>query len=90
LVGRPLPASRSGAIASGNAASPNGTFEQNEVYDPRTDRWETLAPMPTPRHGVAAVPIDDQIYVIAGADRQGYGAVRSLEVYTVPAGKSCL
>ena len=30
-------------------------YGQNEAYDPQTDRWESYAPMPTPRHGLGAV-----------------------------------
>lgn len=30
-----------------------GTFEENEAYDPATDTWEELAPLPTPATGSA-------------------------------------
>jgi N-acetylneuraminic acid mutarotase len=38
----------------GNVNRPDGVFSQNEAYDPRTNSWETLTPMPTPRHGIGA------------------------------------
>lgn len=36
-------------------------------YDPAADRWEPLAPMPTPRGAGAAVALNGKIYVIGGA-----------------------
>ena len=51
-------------------------FGQNESYDPKTDRWQSHAPMPTPRHAVGAVAIGDWIYVAGGGAVTG-GAVQS-------------
>lgn len=97
----PLPTGRSGHAAAvvrsclyvfggeGNAASPSGVFPQNEAYDPRTNSWESLAPMPAPRHGIGAAVIGDRIFIPGGATVQGFGVTPVLEVYTVPAGKSC-
>jgi N-acetylneuraminic acid mutarotase len=73
----------------GNPSRPDGVFPQNEVYDPRTDRWESLAPMATPRHGIGAVTVGDRIVIPGGATQQGFGASAANEVYTPPAGKSC-
>ena len=36
------------------------------VYDPTTDAWRPLAPMPTPRGAGWAVAVNDKIYVIGG------------------------
>lgn len=73
----------------GNASRPDGVFPQNEAYDPRSNTWEALAPMPTPRHGIGAVAMGDRIFIPGGATAQGFGATAAHEVYTVPAGKSC-
>jgi N-acetylneuraminic acid mutarotase len=73
----------------GNASRPDGVFPQNEAYDPRANTWETLAPMPTPRHGVGAVAVGDRIFIPGGATQQGFGTTAAHEVYQVPAGKSC-
>jgi N-acetylneuraminic acid mutarotase len=51
-------------------------FGQNESYDPRTETWQSHAPMPTPRHAVAATVIGDWIYVAGGGAVTG-GAVQS-------------
>ncbi len=48
-----------------------GVFFQNEAYDPATDTWATMAPMPTPRHGTGAAVVGDAIYIPGG------GLVRS-------------
>lgn len=37
------------------------------MYDPATDSWKELAPMPTPRGSANAVAVDGKIYVIGGA-----------------------
>jgi len=39
---------------------------KNQVYDPKTDTWKNLSPMPTPRHGLDMVSIHGKIYVIGG------------------------
>jgi hypothetical protein len=36
----------------------------NEVYDPRTDTWETKAPLPNPKEAITANVIDNKIYVV--------------------------
>ena len=51
-------------------------FGQMESYDPAADAWQHHAPMPTPRHAVAAVGIGDRIYVAGGGAVTG-GAVQS-------------
>ena len=66
----------------GNAAAATGVFPQVEAYDTVTNTWETLAPMPTPRHGMGAGVVDGRIYVPGGADRQGFGAVATHEILT--------
>jgi N-acetylneuraminic acid mutarotase len=51
-------------------------FGQMESYDPKADTWQSHAPMPTPRHAVAATVIGDWIYVAGGGAVTG-GAVQS-------------
>ena len=41
-----------------------GTFNNNERYDPETDTWSLELPMPTARHGLGIVSIDDKIFAV--------------------------
>jgi N-acetylneuraminic acid mutarotase len=59
----------------GNTADPRGLFDQNEAYDPRTNAWSRLAPMPTPTHGlVGAAFVNGGIHLPGGAVTQGGGS----------------
>lgn len=81
----PMPTGRSGHAGAvlrdklftfggeGNPNSPVGIFGETEVYDPDTDTWKSLDPMPTPRHGVGAATVGNRIYVPGGATQQGGG-----------------
>ena len=66
----------------GNRMSSTGVFPQVEAYTPATDTWETLAPMPTPRHGMGAAVVGNRLYVPGGATQQGFGAVATHEILT--------
>ena len=37
-----------------------------EMYDPSTDRWAAVEPLPAARYGRAAVTIGEVIYVVGG------------------------
>ncbi len=39
------------------------------AYDPKTDAWEPMPPMPTPRHGLGAIVLDQSIYLVGGAKK---------------------
>ncbi len=90
-----MPTARAGAacavidgrlIVAGGERNPapesRGVFAEVEAYDPATDRWESLEPMPTPRHGVGAAAWDGRMYIAGGADQQAAGAVAVHEVFT--------
>lgn len=61
----------------GNRTPPvtTGVFPQVEVYDPASDSWESLPPMPHPRHGLGAAALGGRIFLPGGADREGFGPV---------------
>ena len=42
-----------------------------EVYDAATNRWTALTPMPTPRHGLTAIPFEGRIHVLSGGPQPG-------------------
>jgi hypothetical protein len=44
----------------------NTFLNVNEQYDPKTDTWITMAPMPTPRQGFSIVACDGKIYCMGG------------------------
>jgi hypothetical protein len=50
---------------------PIRTFNNNEKYDPKTNKSTSEPLMPTARHGLAAVAINDKIYVISGGPIPG-------------------
>jgi N-acetylneuraminic acid mutarotase len=50
-----------------------GTYRTHEAYDPKTNGWQRLPPMPTPRHGVAVAEIGGKIYAVSGSNVAGGG-----------------
>jgi hypothetical protein len=44
-----------------------------DAYDPATDSWRSMAPMPNPRHGIQGAVCNGGIYIAGGADDQGGG-----------------
>ncbi len=90
----PLPVARGGAAAGvvggriivaggeGNPANPKGVFPNVDLYDPTTNKWSSLDPMLTPRHGTGGAVIGNTFYVPGGADHQNYGAVPTVEAIT--------
>lgn len=56
----------------GNDGGPRGLFPENEVYDPKTDTWQRLEPIPTPVHGVTgAAYVDGWIHLPGGGVASG-------------------
>ena len=66
----------------GNPAVPSGVFPQVEAYHPATNTWDSLAPMPVPRHGMGAAAWNGSLYVPGGATTDGFGAVATHEIFT--------
>jgi N-acetylneuraminic acid mutarotase len=64
------------------SASGNGVFAENEEYDPRAQTWRAVRPLPTPRHGMNAIAIDDTIFVIGGGPVAGFGVTAANEGFT--------
>ncbi|HNT53396.1 MAG TPA: LuxR C-terminal-related transcriptional regulator [Anaerolineaceae bacterium] len=48
-----------------------------EVYDPRSDSWESLAPLPKPLSGYALAGLEGRLFVFGGWDGQNF----STDVY---------
>ena len=66
----------------GNPDAASGVFPQVEAYTASSNTWESLEPMPTPRHGMGAAASGDRLYVPGGAGVQGFGAVATHEILT--------
>jgi N-acetylneuraminic acid mutarotase len=47
------------------------TYNENEGFDLKTNRWVTLAPMPTGGHGFGAATVGSNLYIISGAKGRG-------------------
>lgn len=60
-------------VFGGEWFSPDGggVYAESWEYDPREDRWRSVAAMPRPRHGLGAVALEDGIYVCGGASLPG-------------------
>jgi N-acetylneuraminic acid mutarotase len=43
-----------------------GAFRAIEAYEPLTNTWSALPPMPMPRHGVAGAVIGNRLYLVSG------------------------
>jgi N-acetylneuraminic acid mutarotase len=62
---------------------PIGTFNNNEKYDPATNKWTSDATMPIARHGLVAVSIDNKIYVIGGGPEPGGSGSNLNEIFHI-------
>jgi hypothetical protein len=49
------------------------TYDENEAFDLKTNRWVKLAPMPTGRHGFGAAALGANLYIASGARGRGAG-----------------
>jgi N-acetylneuraminic acid mutarotase len=50
------------------------TYDENEGFDLKSNRWVKLAPMPSGRHGFGAAALGNYLYVASGAGGRGAGA----------------
>lgn len=55
-------------VAGGEVQTPGmlGAFRAFEAYDPASNSWSVLPPMPFPRHGHAGGIVDGQFHVVSG------------------------
>lgn len=68
----------------GNSATPEATFRQNEEYDPAANTWRTMAPMPTPRHGLYGAAIGRAIVTPSGGHIAGANFSNKTELFVPP------
>lgn len=58
-------------VVGGEVLGTGETLTSVEAYDPATDRWVEIAPLPVPLHGVAVAAVGDQLYALGGSRRAG-------------------
>lgn len=67
----------------GQPFSPNA-YDEVTAYDPKTDRWTTLTPLPHARHAFGAATIGKAAYFVGGAPVCGGGTLTDLMKLTLP------
>ncbi len=61
-------------LAANARAGDGSVTDIVEVYDPATDRWSRVAPLPAPRAAYALATFDSRLYLFGGWDGQRYRA----------------
>lgn len=70
------------ALGGFNNGVAGGSFATVEAYDPATDTWSTVAPLPTARRGLAAVRgPDGLVYAIGGSPVSGSPPSNAVHAY---------
>jgi N-acetylneuraminic acid mutarotase len=59
------------------------TYNNNEKYNVKNNKWESKEPLPTARHGLAAVSVNDKIYVIGGGPEPGLSVTSVNEIFNI-------
>lgn len=92
----PIPTPRGGIAAAvaegrllvfggeGNPADPAGIFDETEEYDPLTDAWRALAPMPQGRHGIGAGVAGGLIVIPGGGPVAGLSDTARNDLFAPP------
>jgi N-acetylneuraminic acid mutarotase len=73
-----------GECKPGGKPGENATFDDVTGYDPKTNTWATLAPLPQGRHAVGAATVGDVAYFAGGALTCGGGGTSQLLTFTLP------
>ena len=95
----PMPTARSSGAATvyrglilfaGGECRPGGkpgesmTYDTLEAYDPKTDKWLMLAPLPQGRHAFGAATVGGVAYFAGGTTTCGGGNDAKLLAFTLP------
>jgi hypothetical protein len=71
-------------LIGGEGSTTGLPFAANEEYDPLSNSWRPLAPMLTPRHGMAAGTINGVVYTVGGSPVSATGFTAVNEAFTFP------
>jgi N-acetylneuraminic acid mutarotase len=85
IAGAASPVNSSSNIYVFGGEEPSKTFNNNEKYDAKTNKWTIEPPMPTARHGLAAAVFTEgnKIYVIGGGPQPGLSVSGANEIFYV-------
>ena len=53
-------------VIGGRPTGKSSNINTNEVFDPKSNSWASIASMPTERGGIAAATVNGEIYVFGG------------------------
>lgn len=67
-------------VPGGFDATPQGS-QVVEVYDPASDLWATVAPLPFPMHHMAAAAVNGQFYILGGYEGDSFAATGRVLAY---------
>jgi N-acetylneuraminic acid mutarotase len=73
-----------GECRRGGKPGEKATYDEVEAYDPKTDRWSVLAPLPEGRHAFGAATVGDAAYFIGGTTTCGGGYSDDVLAFTLP------
>ena len=85
----PMPSKRSGIGATSidgliyvlGGEQNQGTFNNNERYDPVSDTWSIGMSMPIARHGLDVASIEDKIFAVGGGPHPGLTVTGQNEIF---------
>ncbi|MDQ2075203.1 kelch repeat-containing protein [Marinimicrobium sp. ABcell2] len=79
----PLPTQRAGTatltfngllvVLGGESGSQVESHHEVEAYNPETNQWVSLPPLPVGRHGTQATLFEDELHIVAGSENRGGG-----------------
>ncbi len=70
-----------GETSNSPVATPGGTYDRVDIYNPTTNTWRLGVPMPTARHGIFPTEHAGVIYLAGGGTNSGFGQSNLLEAY---------
>lgn len=65
-------------------AMPTAVNPTVETFDFKTRSWETIAPMPRPRYGMAYAQVSNHVYLFGGSARVGFSVTDDVDLLEVP------
>ena len=73
-----------GRIVTIGGESAAGVHDQVEAYDPETNSWTTLAPMPLARHGIQGAAYAGGAWIAGGGTDLNVAATNAIDVFFPP------